>query len=229
MDLIPKVSIRSLSIGDILTGQDGNKYIVCKEANIMYWKPHVVNTTNDTTVMVAKQPKMTPTQPKPVKNVKEVKEKYYWKDNNKKPEYNGDNYSQMVETLKPKVSPTKFPLGYVWTTKFRNISFVVDYEYKGYSKTQTRYWNVVVVCPPCLDAEDYPYKYYTNEYFVDYDEKGNKFWSDCYYYNDFDGYCVDFPFIYASKFPFEHVYTNLDGSKHKRIVDRNGEAKWDNI
>jgi len=23
--------------------------------------------------------------------------------------------------------------------------------------------------------------------------------------------------------------TNLDGSKHKRIVDRNGEAKWDNI
>ena len=40
MDLVPKVSIKSLSIGDMLTGQDGNKYVVCKtNNNVLYWEP----------------------------------------------------------------------------------------------------------------------------------------------------------------------------------------------
>ena len=182
MDLVPKSSIKSFCLGDVLTGQDGNKYIVCDEAGIMYWKPHVAGVSNVTnvTVQVVAPTKPTPTtHAKPIKKVKEVKEKYYWKDNEKKPKYDGDynNRLEMEKSLKPKVSPNKFPAGYVWTTKFSNISYVVDTEYKGYSTTMSRFWDVVgSYLPPCLDANDYPYEYVSGEYYVDYDEQGNKFW-----------------------------------------------------
>lgn len=83
----------------------------------------------------------------------------------------------MEESLKSKVSPYKFPTGYVWTTKFRNINFV-DAEYKGYSKKVTRLWKCIGgYIPPCLDAEDYPVYYYNSEHCIVSDEQGNKFWN----------------------------------------------------
>jgi hypothetical protein len=226
MDLVPKSSIKSFCLGDVLTGQDGNKYIVCDEAGIMYWKPHVAGFTNVTTVNVTNviAPSTKPTHvPKPIKKVKEVKEKYYWKDNDKKPKYEGYNYREMSESLKPKVSPTKFPAGYVWTTKFNNISYVVDIEYKGYSKTSSRLWRVVKTCPSCLDAEDYPYEYWSGNYCVVYDEQGNKFWSYC------GCDCESFPIQWACKFPEGAYQTSRDVTTYKRIVDSNGNADWDYI
>jgi hypothetical protein len=219
MDLVPKFSIKSLCIGDVMTGQDGNKYIVCDEAGIMYWKPHVAGVTNVTNVNVTNvfAPSTKPTHaPKPIKKVKEVKEKYYWKDNDKKPKYEGDNRSEMSESLKPKVSPTKFPAGYVWTTKFSNISYVVDTEYKGYSKTSSRFWNVVYKCPPCLDAEDYPYEYYSGDYCVVYDEQGNKFWSEHF------GIDESSPIQYPYKFHEGTYQITRDGTTRKRTVDSDG-------
>ena len=175
MNRIPLAPIDFIAVGDLLTGQDGNKYVVCDEGGILYWKP--VATTKVTQVSVnVSAPVVTPS--KPIKKVKEVKEKYYWKDNEKKPSI--DDYNKRIEmekSLKPKVSPTKFPAGYVWTTKFSNISYVVDTEYKGYSTTMSRFWDVVgSYLPPCLDANDYPFEYVSGEYYVDYDEQGNKFW-----------------------------------------------------
>ena len=224
MDLVPKSSIKSFCLGDVLTGQDGNKYIVCDEAGIMYWKPHVAGVTNVTNVtvqVVAPSTKPTPAPAKPIKKVKEVKEKYYWKDNEKKPAYEGDNRYEMEKSLKPKVSPTKFPAGYVWTTKFRNISYVVDTEYKGYSKTSSRFWRVVTSCPPCLDAEDYPYEYWSDYYCVVYDEQGNKFWS--WYYINGDSYILQYPY----KFPEGTYQTSRDGTTYKRVVDSDGDAWWE--
>ena len=220
MDLVPKSSIKSLCLGDVLTGQDGNKYIVCDEGGIMYWKPHVAGVTNVTTVnvtnVIAPSTRPTPAPSKPIKKVKEVKEKYYWKDNEKKPKYEGGNYNEMSESLKPKVSPNKFPAGYVWTTKFNNISYVVDTEYKGYSKTSSRFWHVVGVCPPCLDAEDYPYEYISGDYCVVYDEHGNKFWSDRF--SDGESH----PIQYAYKFPEGTYQTCRDGTTRKRTVTSDG-------
>jgi len=215
MDLVPKISIKSLTVGDVLTGQDGNKYMVCEEAGILYWKPYVSSVT-------IPQLALKPT-PKPIKKVKEVKEKYYWKDNDKKPRYKGDNMQQMEESLAPKVSPTKFPAGYVWTTKFSNILYVVDTQYKGYSKTPTRFWYGVSECPPCLDAEDYPYEYNIAGYSVAYDEQGNKFWSRCIC-ND-----VGYPLLYANKFVEGHIYTTQNGSTYKRTVMNDGSAEWEHI
>ena len=40
MNCVPKASIKSLTVGDILAGQDGNKYIVCKKGKILYWEPY---------------------------------------------------------------------------------------------------------------------------------------------------------------------------------------------
>ena len=147
------------------------------------------------------------------KLIKEVKEKYYWKDNDKKPEYEGDNWTEMGESLKPKVSPTKFPAGYVWTTKFSDISYVVDTEYKGYSKTSSRFWKVVLTCPPCLDAEDYPYEYVSEGYCVVYDEQGNKFWSEHF------GIDKRRPLQCPYKFPGGTYQTSRDGTTYKRTVD----------
>ena len=160
MNRIPLAPIDFIAVGDMLTGQDGNKYVVCDEGGVLYWKPVVANgaTTKVTQVAVNVSAPVA-VQAKPIKKVKEVKEKYYWKDNDKKPEYEGDNRDEIVKSLKPKISPTKFPAGYVWTTKFCNISYVVDTEYKGYSMTSSRFWNVAMTCPPCIDAEDYPYEY----------------------------------------------------------------------
>ena len=207
MDLVPKASIKCLSLGDVLTGQDGNKYIVCDEGGIIYWKPHVTS--------VASVQVITPTKP-----IKEVKEKYYWKDNDKKPCYDGPSRYEMEESLKPKVSPTKFPAGYVWTTKFSDISFVVDTEYKGYSKTSTRFWQTVSTCPPCLNAEDYPYEYISGGYCVVYDEQGNKFWTGTSGDGEF------YPLQYARKFPEGHIYTTSDGSKFKTTAFDDGDAYW---
>ena len=173
MDLVPKASIKSLCIGDVLSGQDGNKYVVCKNANVLYWEPYETPTDMQVTINVSVS---AVTPPKPIKKVKEVKEKYYWKDNEKKPRYDGTNRDEMEKSLKPKVSPNKFPAGYVWTTKFRDISYVVDTGYKGSSTTMSRFWNVVGTCPPCLDANDYPFEYVSGRYMVEYDEQGNKFW-----------------------------------------------------
>ena len=52
MDFVPKCPITALTVGDVLKGQDGKKYIVCKKANTMYWEPYeesdVMNMTNNT-------------------------------------------------------------------------------------------------------------------------------------------------------------------------------------
>ena len=231
MDLVPKSSIKSFCLGDVLTGQDGNKYIVCDEAGIMYWKPHVAvvtNVTNVTVQVVTPSTKPTSTIPsKPIKKVKEVKEKYYWKDNDKKPVYDGDNWTEMNKSLKPNVSPTKFPAGYVWTTKFSDISYVVDTEYKGYSKTSSRFWRVVWVCPPCLDAEDYPYEYISDDgyYCVVYDEQSNKFWSERY--GDGENLPLQQPYKFV-----EGTTLTLDGDEGCIWIScRNddGSAWWNNV
>lgn len=41
MDQVPKISIKCLCLGDVLKGQDGNKYIVCEKAKVLYWEPYV--------------------------------------------------------------------------------------------------------------------------------------------------------------------------------------------
>ena len=228
MDLVPKSSIKSFCLGDVLTGQDGNKYIVCDEAGIMYWKPHVAGVSNVTnvTVQVVAPTKPTPiASPKPIKKVKEVKEKYYWKDNEKKPRYDGDKRVEMEKSLKPKVSPNKFPAGYVWTTKFSNISYVVDTGYKGYSTTMSRLWNVVGSCPPCFDANDYPFEYVSGDYYVDYDEQGNKFWCDRY--GSGQGWPLQQPYKFV-----EGTTLTLDGDEGWIWIScRNddGSAWWNNV
>ena len=227
MDLVPKSSIKSLCLGDVLTGQDGNKYIVCDEAGIMYWKPHVAGVSNVTnvTVQVVAPTKPTPTtSSKTIKKVKEVKEKYYWKDNDKKPEYEDDDkWTEMEKSLKPKVSPNKFPAGYVWTTKFSNISYVVDTGYKGYSTTMSRFWSVVWTCPPCLDANDYPFEYVSDGYYVDYDEQGNKFWSRTY------GTGYGSPLQQAYKFVEGTTRTVGDGTTCVSHRYDDGSATWDYV
>ena len=229
MDLVPKSSIKSFCLGDVLTGQDGNKYIVCDEAGIMYWKPHVAGVSNVTNVTVQVVAPSKPTHaasPKPTKKVKEVKEKYYWKDNERKPRYEGRDDDEIYNSLKPKISPNKFPAGYVWTTKFNNISYVVDTEYKGYSKTSSRFWNVVWTCPPCLDANDYPYEYMSEDknFGVVYDEQGNKFWT-WYCYGNSDNY----PTQGSRKFPEGTYQTTRDGTTYKRTVNSNGDSDWEEI
>ena len=227
MNRIPLAPIELLGVGDVVSGQDGNKYVVCEKVSILYWEPYTNTavTTVVTPVTPSTKPTPTPAPVKPIKKVKEVKEKYYWKDNDKKPKYEGDNWTEMSESLKPKVSPTKFPAGYVWTTKFRNISYVVDTEYKGYSKTSSRFWKVVNTCPPCLDAEDYPYEYVSGDgrYCVVYDEQGNKFWSECYMC---DGNDESYPIQNPYKFPEGTYHTCRDGSTRKRMVFSDGDAWW---
>ena len=218
MNRIPLAPIEFLGVGDVVSGQDGNKYVVCEKVSILYWEPYT-NTTVTTVVTPVAPSKPTPA-PKPIKKVKEVKEKYYWKDNDKKPEYEGDNRYEMSESLKPKVSPTKFPAGYVWTTKFRDISYVVDTEYKRYSQTSSRFWNVVNFCPPCQDAEDYPYEYVSGGYCVVYDEQGDKFWSYC----DRDG--ESWPLQYPYKFPEGSYQTSRDGTTYKRTIDGGYRGAW---
>ena len=231
MNRIPLADIVNIAVGDMLTGQDGNKYIVCDEAGVTYWKPVVV-TTKVIKVIASKPVAKTvaPTKPtpapKPVKKVKEVKEKYYWKDNNDKPRFEGE-FFQMGKSLKPKVSPNKFPAGYVWTTKFRNISYVVDIEYVDYSTTSTKFWNLMSTCPPCLDAEDYPYEEEFGNYHVNYDEQGNKFWCESIIKSDY----THQPLQHARKFPEGTTRTGRDGNTY--VSHRNdtydaimGDACW---
>ena len=226
MNRIPLAPIEFLGVGDVVSGQDGNKYIVCEKVSILYWEPYT-NATVTTVVTPVAPSKPTPTTPsKTIKKVKEVKEKYYWKDNEKKPKYEWNDYNkwtEMEKSLKPKVSPNKFPAGYVWTTKFRNISYVVDTGYKGYSTTMSRFWRVVHGCPPCLDANDYPFEYKSDGYYVDYDEQGNKFWSDIY------GYGMSSPLQQAYKFVEGTTRTVGDGDTRVSRRDGDGSAWWDII
>lgn len=204
MNRTPLAPIEFLGVGDILSGQDGNKYVVCKKGNILYWEPYTVASPS-----------------KPIRKVKEAKEKYYWKDNDKKPWYDGGKWNEMTEALKPKVSPNKFPAGYVWTTKFSNISFIVDIEYKGYSTTHSKVWMCVSKCPPCIDANDYPFQHISNDcYYVEYDKQGNKFW--CFTYT-----IGDMPIQQANKFVEGTAITTIkDGTTY---ISRRGSdcAYWD--
>lgn len=224
MDLMPTCPITSCSIGDVLKGQDGKKYIVCKKANTMYWEPYEEMPCGSSSNPIP-SPKPTPT---PNKKVKKIKEKYYWKNNDKKPEYDGDDWYEMAQTLRPKVSPCKFPAGYVWTTKFSNICFIAETAYEGYSTTPIRFWNLVGVCPPCLDAKDYPYKNVSGSYCVAYDENGNKFWTSEWDHYDNDN---DYPILHPSHFLYGHIYTTRTGLQFKRIVhtDFHWDANWEKI
>ena len=216
MNRIPLAPIEFLGVGDIVSGQDGNKYVVCEKLSILYWEPY------STDVSAVAPSKPTPTTPsKTIEKVKEVKEKYYWKDNDKKQAYDGNNWTEMGKSLKPNVSPNKFPAGYVWTTQFSNISYVVDTRYKGCSTTMSRFWNVVWTCPPCLDANDYPFEYVSRHYYVDYDEQGNKFW--CYTYASSE----NFPLQEAYK--FLEGTTRTDGDRTTCVSRRcdDGFAWWD--
>ena len=218
MNRIPLAPIDFIAVGDLLTGQDGNKYVVCDEGGILYWKP--VATTKVTQV-----PVNVSAPSKPIKKVKEVKEKYYWKDNDNKPVYDGDKWTEMRKSLKPKVSPNKFPAGYVWTTKFSNISYIVETGYKGYSTTMSKFWDWVPSCPPCLDANDYPFEYVdeSENYYVDYDEQGNKFWSSAY--------CTDesLPLQQPYKFIVETARTVSDGSTYVSVRCDDGSYNWDYV
>lgn len=208
MDLVPKSYIKFLCIGDVLTGQDGNKYIVCDEAGILYWKPHVTSVSN---VVVA------PTKPKKAK-------KYYWKNNDKKPRYEYDDCEKffgMSKALMPDVSPDNYPAGYVWTTEFRNISYLVDFEYKGYSTTPSKFWNVTSSCPPCIDIKEYDYDFEDTygDFYVDCDEQGNKFWCKACGRGEIE------PVQYAYKFVEGTTVTFIDPFTSRR--DSDGNAYWE--
>ena len=151
MDLVPKTSIKSLSIGDMLTGQDGNKYVVCKKANVLYWKPE--------------EEKPTP----PIVSIKEKKPKF-------EHDGNDDKLLEVAKRLLPKDSASNKAVGYVWKTKFSNIYYVVDIEYKGGSKTSEKFWNFVCECPPRVEADKYSLKHISGNYCVAYDDKYNKYW-----------------------------------------------------
>jgi hypothetical protein len=133
-------------------------------------------------------------------------DKFHWRDYEKKPKYDGYTREEMSKTLKPAISPTEFVPGSVRTTKFRNISYIVDFEYKGNSKTPTLFWNVVYCCPPCLDAEEYPFKYDLEGYHVTCDEQGNKFWSLSY------GSDNNIPISHPRHYPEGTFYYTPDGT-----------------
>ena len=59
MECIPKCPIKSLSVGDVLKGQDGKKYIVCKKVDTMYWEPYLENVSNNRSVPVSNQKRET--------------------------------------------------------------------------------------------------------------------------------------------------------------------------
>lgn len=152
---------------------------------------------------------------------KDNNEKFYWKDNDNKPWCEGDRLcDEMSVSLKPIISPNNFSAGYVWTTEFRNISYVVDIEYKGSSTTTSRFWNYVLTCPPCLDAKDYDYKHEIGGYYVEHDEQGNKFWSECY------GISESVPLEKAYKYPKWYKYTTSNGLVWISCRLSDGSAIW---
>lgn len=227
MNRIPLADIVNIAVGDMLTGQDGNKYVVCDEAGVTYWKPVItIKTHVPKPVKKVKEVKENNPVSKPIKKVKEVKEKFYWKDNDKKPkfEHEGDNdeWYKMAKSLIPKVSPSKFPAGYVWTTKFCNISYVVDIEYVDYSTTSSKFWHLVYSCSPCIDAEDYPIKHMSGDYCVDYDEQGNKFWSHCLTSRKSSHQPLQFP----RKFPEGTTRTGRDGDTYVSRRDGDYDTLW---
>lgn len=189
--------LECITVGDMLTGQDGNKYVVCDEAGVSYWKP--------------------------VQTKKE-------KDNDMKPKFEYDDVHQlcqMIQSLKPKVSPNKFPTGYVWTTKFSNISYIIDTEYKGSSMTMSRFWKFVFDCPPCVNAKNYPINHVYGRYYVDC-EQGNKFWC----YSNFSN--KNEPYRREHKFPEGTTCTGRDGKTY--VSRRNdeyhpvlGSAYWESL
>lgn len=196
MNIVPKSSeesLRRIQDGEVLTCEDGNQYIVHDKSGIMYLKS------------IPTEPKNIPKLVNVQEHIQKISRWFNWTDNQKKPNYIGDMRDEMTKNLCPKISPTIFYAGYVWTTKFNNISYVVDIEYKGSSTTSSRVWVAVHSRPPCLDAENYPFKYICEEYHVVYDEKGNKFWSLNY------GSDNNIPMQHPSKYPEGHRYVTPDG------------------
>ena len=43
MNISRKISIKSLNLGDVLHGQDGNTYVVCEKGNVLSLEPYVDN------------------------------------------------------------------------------------------------------------------------------------------------------------------------------------------
>lgn len=152
-----------------------------------------------------------------------------WRDNNKKPWFDfRDSFEEWKECEKmfyPDISSNQFPAGYVWTTEFRNISYIVDTEYKASSTTLSTFWKEVYKCPPCLDADDYPISHQCDEYSVDIDEKGKKFWSFC----GVD--CPDVPLHDAGKFFEGTIVTSQNGSKFRSMRSQmfGWSAWWEQI
>jgi hypothetical protein len=147
---------------------------------------------------------------------------FYWKHNDKKPkfEHGNDKWFTMAMSLKPYICPSEVPAGYVRITEFSNISFVVDIEYKGKSTKLSKFWNVVSECPPCVNVEDYPYKYVSGQYYVELDENGKKFWCQrC-------GNDKQYPLQKACKFREGSTCTIQIGICTSRR-DANGVAYWE--
>ena len=182
MNNIPMVAIDNIVVGDVLTGQDGKKYIVAEENEVKFWKPYFTKDFSINTHISQENVDDDVDEDVEEDEEEDNEDKYYWKDNDNKPEFTG-SWREHVKLLKlvfPQESPYNFMPGYVRTTEYRNISFIVDIEYKGSSSETTRFWEVVSTCPPCLDAKDYPLNYIHNDYYIDYDEYRNKFWTEKY-------------------------------------------------
>lgn len=147
--------------------------------------------------------------------------KYYWKDNDNKPWCEGDRLcDEMSVSLKPNISPNEFSAGHVWTTEFRNITYIVDIEYNGSSTTTSRFWNYILTCPPCLDAKNYNYMHVVGGYYVEHDEQGNKFWCEKY------GNDEHSPIQMACKYPKGHKYTTSSGRVCISCRLSDGSAIW---
>jgi hypothetical protein len=152
---------------------------------------------------------------------------FHWKDNDKKPWYNFrgsfEEWKECEKKLYPNISCNQFQAGYVWTTKYCNISYIVETEYKGSSKTLSKFWREVYKCPPCLDANDFPYEHFCEDYCVNYDENGKKFWSFCNYQ------CPNTPLQYAGKFPEGTIVPAKNGLRFKSNRQEGWTAWWEQV
>lgn len=127
-------------------------------------------------------------------NVLNLKPKFSWNKVNF-----GQEYDELVKRLKPKLLPNDFHAGHVITTKFDNISYIVDFKYTKESNDKPeKFWNVVRRRPPCQDANDYAYKYILDLFYVEIDEFGNNYWCERFG----DGYVC----------PLQHAYKFMEGT-----------------
>lgn len=82
MNISRKISIKSLNLGDVLHGQDGNIYVVCEKGNAFSLELHVDNGVSKPSYLLQLLKKFT--------------KKYNdWKENFNKPKYEGDIYSEI--------------------------------------------------------------------------------------------------------------------------------------